>query len=179
MILAEIYDTVSETFLKLLVAIAILLIGIVFARFFGNVTKKLLNQLDLNNILQKQTKIKIPLEEFLSALVKYITYLIVIIIALNQLGLTTTVLYIILIVILALIIAFIVLALKDFIPNLVAGLFIYQKLGIKIGDKIKVKNVDGKIIDINLIEVKVKTKSGDIIHIPNSLLTKNIVVKKK
>jgi small conductance mechanosensitive channel len=71
------------------------------------------------------------------------------------------------------------LAIKDFIPNVFAGLFLHRKGFLKKGDNIIVKDVKGKIIYINLVETRVQTKEGDIIYIPNTLLTKSEVRKIK
>lgn len=172
------YFTISEPILKIIVAIVTLLFGLVFGRFFGKLSKKILEELEINKILREQTRIKVPVEEFISSLISYIIYFIAIIIALNQLGLTTTVLWIILITILAIIIIFIILAVKDFIPNIVSGFFIYQKGLIKKGNRIKVKDVEGTVIDISLTETKIRTKSKDIVYIPNSILIKSIITKK-
>ena len=50
---------------------------------------------------------------------------------------------------------------------------------IKKGDKIKVDNLVGKVKKISLIETEIETKSGDIIYIPNSTLTKKEITIKK
>ena len=72
-----------------------------------------------------------------------------------------------------------ILAVKDFIPNFVAGLTLYQKRNIKPGEKILVNNIEGEILNISLLETKVRTRNGDIVYIPNSILTKHVVIKKK
>ena len=71
------------------------------------------------------------------------------------------------------------LSIKDFMPNMFAGFFIHQKRFIKEGDIIKVDNIKGKIVHVNLVETTIETKQGDIIYIPNSLLTKKTIVKVK
>jgi small-conductance mechanosensitive channel len=71
------------------------------------------------------------------------------------------------------------LATKDFIPNLVAGLFMLKKTEIEKGKRIKAGNVEGTVVEIGLIETKIKTKKGDEIYIPNSTLTKEKLVVKK
>ena len=176
----DVYNTIlSETFLNIVAAIIIILFGLIFGGFFGKLIKKILKELEVNRILKEQTKKRIPLEEFLSSLVKYVVYFIAVVMALNQLGLTTVILYVILIVVLVLLIAFVILAVKDFVPNFISGFFIHQKRSINVGDKIKVREIEGKVVDINLVETKIKTPSGDFVYIPNSMLTKELFVKKK
>lgn len=178
MVLSGFEALFSNLFVSLVAAIVILLIGLVIGRFIGNIVRKILRELEVSKIL-KEEGVKFPLEDVLSVGIKYVVYFVAIILALNQVGLTDTVLNIFLGIILVLIVIFIILAFKDFIPNAMAGFFVHQRRDIKEGDQIRVKNIEGKVIDINLIETKVKTKSGDVIYIPNSFLTKNEVKKRK
>jgi small-conductance mechanosensitive channel len=164
---------------KLVAAIAILLLGVLFGRFLSKLTLKILKEVKLNTILKEELGIRLPLEEFFSRLIEYVVYFVAIIIALNQLGLTATVLYIVLISILVLIVVLMILAFKDFVPNLTAGFYISQKKNIKKGDVISINTVEGKILDINLIETRIKVKEGDEILVPNSMLLKSELRKKK
>jgi small conductance mechanosensitive channel len=169
----------SDLTLKLIAAVVILLIGLVIGRFLGNLTKKILHELELDKLLKEQTRFKIPLEQFLGSVVKFVVYLLFIILALNQLGLETAILNIILTIILVVLVAFMILAVKDFIPNFVAGIILHQKRNIKAGERIEVNDIEGEVINVTLIETKIRTKSGEIVYIPNSVLTKNVVIKKK
>jgi len=164
--------------IKLLTAIAIILIGLVAARIMHRIITKILQELELNRVLKENVGIKIPLEEFLGSLTKYLVYIIAVIWALAELGLQTIVLYIVLVLFLIVIISFIILAFKDFIPNITAGLFIHQKNLFKVGDKIKVKDIEGEVISLSLVETVLKVKN-DTVYIPNSILTKNEIIKKE
>jgi len=176
----DIYNNVlTETIVNLMASILILLIGLIIGRFSGKIIRKVLSKFEVNAVLKKESGIKIPFEEFISISIKYIIYFIALIIALNQLGLTTTIFYIILTIIFILMGIFVILAIKDFLPNIIAGLMLHQKDFIKAGDKIKVKGVKGKIMHISLTETKIKTKDNDTIFIPNVAMIKNEVVKLK
>jgi small conductance mechanosensitive channel len=172
-------SNLSNTTINLIAAIVIILIGLVIGRFLGNLTRKILHELEIDKLLKEKTKFKFPLEQFLGSLIKYIAYFASIIFALNQLGLKTAVLNIILIIILVLLVGFMLLALKDFIPNLVAGIMLHQKRKIMPGEKIEVNNIEGEIINFSLFETKIRTRNGEIVYIPNSILTKNVVIKKR
>ena len=177
--LSSLSSRLSDFTLNLIAAIVILLVGLVVGRFLGNLTRKILHELELDKLLREQTRFKIPLEQFLGSLVKFIVYFIAIIFALDQLGLQTAILNIILAIIIIVIVIFMILAIKDFIPNLMAGLFLHQKRNIKPGERIEVNNVEGEVVNITLTETKLRTRSGEIVYIPNSVLTKNVVIKKK
>ncbi|MBU2640122.1 MAG: mechanosensitive ion channel [Nanoarchaeota archaeon] len=170
-------DLLSGQLAVLVAAIAILLVGVVLARFFSRFFSRILQEIHLNKILKNELGIKLPLEEFVSRFVLYIIYFVAIVMALNQLGLTTTILYIILLAILIIIIVLIILAFKDFMPNLTAGIYLYQKKIIKEGDIVDFMTVKGKVSKVELIETRIKTKEGDEIFIPNSLLLKSEVRK--
>lgn len=169
----------SGIVVKLVVAIIILLVGFIIGRVLGKVIQRVLHEIELNKILRKAVGVKVSIEELVGNIITYFIYFVAIVMALRQIGLATFVLDLLFGGIIIVIILAVFLSVKDFIPNMVAGIFIHQKRNIKEGDKIKIKGAEGTVIHINLVETKIKTKSGDIIHIPNSLLTKEEVVVRK
>jgi small conductance mechanosensitive channel len=165
--------------IRLVAAIVIIIIGFILARIANKLIKKVLHELEVNRILREKANIKIKVEEIIASAIKYIIYFIAIIWALNQVGLTTTVLHIILGIILILLVVFMILAFKDFIPNIMAWFVINQRKKFKEGDRIKVKDIEGTIIKIDLLETKIRTKKHEIVFIPNSILTKHEVIRSK
>ena len=170
---------IQLSILKIVAAVVIVLIGLIVGRVIGKLVRKGLHELEIDSILNKYAKIRIPIEESFGRIVSYVIYFIAIILALNQLGLSTFILRVILWIILVLVVAFVILAFKDFIPNLAAGFFIHHKLKLKKGNIIEVAGVKGKIINMNLVETTIKTKNKEEVIVPNAMLNKNIVVKKK
>jgi len=164
---------------KAIAAVIILLIGFIIGKVVAKIFQKFLAEIELNKMMKKAAGIKVSLEEILSYFVQYFIYFIFIIMALNQLGLTTTILNMLSGAIIIVIIISIFLGIKDFIPNFIAGMFIHSKGFIKEGDHIKVKDVQGKIVKINMVETRIETKSGDLIYLPNTMLTKQEVIKLK
>ncbi|MBU2637864.1 MAG: mechanosensitive ion channel [Nanoarchaeota archaeon] len=171
-------EDVSEMMLRLVAAIAVLIFGILGSIIVSKLFKKLLHSFEIDAVLKEQG-IKIPVEEFTSNILKYLLYFATIIWALNVLGMATTILQILLIVVLVIMIIFIILAFKDFIPNITAGFFIHSKGVIKEGDKVTIGAVSGTVVSIDTIETKIKTKEKDIVLVPNALILKTAVVKKK
>ncbi len=167
----------SQRIMGLIAAVVVLLLSLIIGRVLERVIIKLLHELDTNKILKKHG-IKAPVEELSGVIIKYLVYIIGVILALNQLGLTRLILNILLFSFLILILAFIILAVKDFIPNVIAGFFIRQKEQIKQNDFIKVNNTEGKVVKVDLIETKIKTRNNDLIFIPNSILIKSRIIKK-
>jgi len=164
---------------KLVVAVVILLVGFIIGRVSERVIQKLLHELEVDRLM-KRTGIKFSLETVLSSLIAYLIYFIAVIMALNQLGLTTIILYIILGGIIVLIIVSTILAIKDYIPNMIAGFLIFRKDMFKEGQRVKIRSTEGRVKRIGLVETEILTKKGDKIFIPNSLMIKSeVIVRKK
>jgi len=172
-------NTLSGLLTKLIVAVIIILIGFIAGRVFGKLAQKLLHELELDRILKQTARVKFSLERAVGKFIAYFIYFLTIIIALNQIGLTTTILHMISAAVLIVIVISIVLGVKDFIPNLLAGMHIHRKGIVKEGDRIRVRGTEGTVVSIDMTEVKLQTAKGDIIFIPNSLLMKEELVKVK
>ena len=171
--------TYSELLINLLGAFLILILGLIIAQIFSNILRKFLRGIGINTVLEEQLKVKMPLENYISALLKYLIYFVTIIIVLGKLAIPTKVLQIILIMLIILIVVFIVLAFKDWLPNIVSGFYLLRTQKIKNGEIIKIKDLKGKIIAINLLETKIETVNNEIIFIPNSNITNFEVIKEK
>ena len=94
---------------------------------------------------------------------------------LKQLGVVSITLYLLIGAILLLIGATFLISIKDFIPNFIAGLVLYRKVDWEKGKEIKFNGVKGKIEKLGLLEIEIKSKKGEKIYVPNSLLTKSKV----
>jgi len=176
---AKVIELISPLLNKFVIAIIIIIIGFIIGRILGKFLEKILHEIELNKLMKDATGFGIALEEIAGTTVKYITYFIFIVMALNQIGITTIVLNMITAAVFILIILSIFLGIKDFIPNVIAGLSIHSKGFVKEGDKIKVNDTQGRIQKISLIQTSIRTSKGDIIFLPNSLLTKHKVIKLK
>ena len=177
--IVEFSDMVFDQFFsRFVVAVVILLIGLIIGKLVGRLVFKFFKEIELDKIIKK-AGFKFSLGLSLSHFITYFIYFVSVVWALNELGLTTTVLNMISAAALILIIISILLAIKDFLPNLIAGFFIYQRDLIKEGDRVRVDKIQGKVSKISLIETEITTKSGDLLYVPNSILVKKEFVKKK
>jgi len=167
----------SPLFSKVIISVIILLIGLTVGRIVNRIVKRILNELELDSMIKKTTKIKSSIENMIAALLAYIIYFATIIVALEEIGVSTTAFNIIIASVLFVIIIILFFILNYFFPNVIAGIFLKRKNMLKKGDKIKFGDKEGKIISINLIETSIKTKKGDTIYIPNSILTKKEIIK--
>ncbi|MBS3143750.1 mechanosensitive ion channel [Candidatus Woesearchaeota archaeon] len=157
---------INDIILKIIVFIIIILFGLVISKVISNLIKKAIKELELNRILKK-AEIKFNPEKFLPSLSIYIIYFFTLVIALNQVGITSIVLKIIAILLILLIIAYVIISLRDIIPNIYCGFKIKKKY--KTGDNIEYRKINGKIIYMNLVELQVQT-GKEIVYIPYKLL---------
>ena len=169
----------SELLIRILGAFLILILGLIVAQILSNILRKIIRGTEISKALEEQLKLKIPLESYISSFLKYLIYFITIIIVLSQLGISTKILQTILVILIILITIFVILAFKDWIPNLISGFYIIKTQKVKVNDIIKVKGIKGKVIQVNLLETKIETNNNEVIFIPNSNLTKFELTKEK
>lgn len=162
---------------NMVIAVFTFFIGLIIGRIMGKMTQRVLHAFDVDKTLVKAMGAKVSVEGFAEVIVSYVIYVVFLLFALNQIGLTQWVLY--LIAGIACVVAFIAafLALKDLVPNAVAGYFIMRREFPKVGDMIRVDDVVGKVSNINMLETRVKTKKGDVISYPNSRLLRSKLEK--
>jgi small conductance mechanosensitive channel len=169
---------VSPTVNNIITAVIILLIGFIIAKLIGRLIQRVLHEAELDALLKKAGA-KVSFEMALSHIAEYFIYFITIIFALNQLGITTVVLYILAIAAVGVLIVSVFLGMRDFIPNFMAGWYIYRKDLIKEGKQVKINGVSGKVIKLSLLDTRIKTKKGDLIYMPNSVVLKSKITQKK
>ncbi len=176
-VIGNIQHVISSVTTNFVVAIIILLAGVILGRLVGRFIHKVLEEIEVNRILKRATGIKFAVDEILANLATFIIYFVTIVVALDQIGLASPLLKIVSIVIIIIVITSILLGVRDFFPNILAGIFIAQRRFLNKGDMVRVGEIEGEIIEVNMVETRIKTKKGDIIYIPNSILTKKEVVK--
>ena len=178
MTLADIANSIFENKLltDITIAIIILLVGFIIGKLLGKLVSRVLHELEVDE-LSKKTGAKVKIAEALGSLTSFLIYFIAVVMALDQLGIKTIILYIIAVAVIIFMILAMLLGIKDFIPNMFAGFFVFRKKLIKKDDWIMVHGVKGKIEKINLVETTLKTKTGDTVIIPNSTLMKEEVIK--
>ena len=168
-------ESTSGIFYKFIVSIILLLIGFILGKILGRLIYKFLHSFEINETFSKLSGATLKIEEIAETFTTYFIYFITVVLVLQQIGLVSTILHMIAAGIIILIILSTFLGIKDFIPNAIAGFFIQNKKEFKVGQTIKVKGMQGKISEITLLETKIETKSGDIIFIPNSVLSRTEV----
>lgn len=172
-------NNLAPLYMRLIVALIILLVGFMIGKLLGKLVGRIIHEVEIDSILRKASGMNVKIESFISAVVTYFIYLVTIIMVLNQLGMTTTILQMISAAVIIIVAISIILGIKDFVPNAFAGFYIYKRNLIRVGERIRVKGLEGKVMHINLVETKLETKDGDTVYVPNSAMTQAGVMKMK
>ncbi|MDK2850049.1 MAG: small conductance mechanosensitive channel [Candidatus Woesearchaeota archaeon] len=157
------------------IGVFLILFGLLLGKIVNNVLKSFLSRFNLNLFFSKVTNLDIKLEEAISLITAFVVGLIFVVLGLNVMGIATVIINIVSGFILILIIIFVALAVKDFLPNLMAGIYILSKKSVNEGKFVKIKGIVGKIEHIDLIETKIKTLDGEFVLVPNSQFVKNAI----
>src|SRR5205823_901509 len=70
-------------------------------------------------------------------------------------------------------------AIQDVLKNLVAGLYLLWERPFVIGDNIKVKDVTGSVVDIQVRTTVLRADNGQLIVVPNGVLFTEIVINRR
>jgi small-conductance mechanosensitive channel len=169
---ARIIELAQDYFYNIAAGIGILLIGFALGILVKKLAYKLLKEIELNKIMNK-VGVAYDLERWVSSILSYLIYLVTIVFFLNQLGITSIVLYIVVGAVLMLVILTLLVGLKDVIPNFVAWILLQRKGRVIEGHRINVREIDGRIEKFGFLETEIRTDSGDLLYVPNSLFLKN------
>jgi small conductance mechanosensitive channel len=161
----------SPVFNKVLLAVVILLIGFVAGKIAGLIVKRLLSGISVDKHI-RNAGVKLSVERFLGGVVSFVIYVITLLISLNTLGLTSTIITIITLGILFILGVSLLLAIKDFFPNMISGIRIRTSGLFHEGDAVKIKEVKGIIKHVGLLETRLMTDHHEEIIIPNALFIK-------
>ncbi len=157
---------------KSIVALVTLLIGFIIAKLAGRITRRILSEAEINRILAAE---EMKLDKAISRLVEYVIYAITLLVILQQFGLTKVVLGIIITVAVVIIGFSALLAIKDFIPNAITGLFIKGKLKKHLGKKVRIGIVSGKLVHVGIVESVIQDKEEH--HIPHLYTSKENITQ--
>ena len=154
-IASSIKNFFNNNFWNIITFFAVLLIGIIVVKIILNIFKNIM----------KKTKMEKVTQGFLYHIMKFLLYLVLIIVLLSVIGISVSG---ILTTFSALVLA-IGMALQNLITNIANGIVIVTMHMFKKGDFISVNGVDGSIDDINFLFTTINTTDNKKITIPNSV----------
>ena len=155
-IVMSFYMAIEHWLTKIEIGLIIFFAGFVIAKLVGRLLKRFLAEAELNRILES-AGFK-PLSNVIAVIVEYFIYVATLFVILQQFGLTKLVLGIIVV------LAFIVLALsfflavRDFVPNVVAGFFLRKRMKPLLQKYVQIGSVKGKLVSFGLVGSILKDK---------------------
>ena len=158
---------------NLLAAFLSLIVGLLIVRKIGMYLDKVLKSKQVKELI-KGSEI---LRWYLSYFIKLGLYIVVCLFSISLLGFAQEILQLLAIVMALSIIGVLAYSLRDLIPSLVAGAYLLNSKFIKKGDKINIKGIKGKVVEINLLVTIVREEGGALVMIPNKLITEKILKK--
>lgn len=165
--------SLAQSYIYTIVAgIVIILIGFGLGILAKKLLFRILKEIELNKIMSK-VGVRYDLERWVSSIISYAIYLFTIVVFLDQLGITSVVLYLITGGILMLIILTFLVGLKDVIPNFVAWILLQRKSKVREGRRVEVREISGTVEKVGFLETEIKTDNNDILYVPNSLFLKS------
>ena len=176
--LSGFWEVAQSYFYTIVIGLVILLIGFGLGVLVKKLLSRILKEIELNRIMKRMGLVH-NLESTISNIVSYLIYLITIVFFLNQLGITSVVLYLIVGAILMLAILTFLVGMKDVIPNFVAWIILQKKGKIIEGHRIDIREISGRVVKFGFLETEIKTDSGDILYVPNNLFIKSKLKVKK
>ncbi|WKZ68578.1 MAG: mechanosensitive ion channel [Melioribacteraceae bacterium] len=154
----EIFDILknwAEVYiLKIIAAIAILVIGKIIAGMIKNFVKKLLNKSNMD----------LTIVSFLSNLLYGLLITLIVLVALGQLGVETTS-FVAIVGAAGLAVGF---ALKDSLGNFASGVMLLINKPFSVGHYIEAGGTAGTVLEIKLFATKLKTPDNKVIYVPNA-----------
>ncbi|MEM3154772.1 MAG: hypothetical protein QW165_04400 [Candidatus Woesearchaeota archaeon] len=155
---------------KVAIVLLILLTGFIIAKVAGKIIRRVLAGAELNKILAKAHFA--PMSDSIAAIAEYAIYIATFGVLLHQFGLAHIVLWVIGVVAAFVIIFSLTLTVRDFIPNAIIGLLIRKKLKAKLGKKVRIGMISGKLEHIGIVGSTVIEKEEH--HVPHLYASKYI-----
>lgn len=157
----QLFDLLGKTILSLVTLVVLLVLG----RFLRGAVRRLVNHTSRNANLP-----------ILLSNVVYVTMLVVALISILSIytgaGLST-VLTLFGVVSLA-----ISLSIQDILKNFVSGVYLLLEQPFSIGDRVKVRDVEGQVENIEIRTTQIHTDDGVLVYIPNSIVFAEIVTNR-
>jgi small-conductance mechanosensitive channel len=161
--------TVLQNFLsKIAVALITIFAGFIIAKLAHRIVNRVMIEAEINRILTA-AGLK-TLSDTIGSIAEYFIYTATLLIVLQQFGLTKLVLGIIGLIAVIVIGFSLLLAIRDFIPNFVAGMFIRKTMKKHLGKKVQLGGIKGRLERIGPVASVIKNK--DEHHIPHMWASK-------
>jgi small-conductance mechanosensitive channel len=178
----SIFASMSFYLNKVIIALVIILAGFIIGKIVESILRNIFARIDIDERLTKAFNARRNYARAIRRTIVRIIYVVAIIIALKQVALLVPV--ITMLEFLAVVVLLISVALTgvDVVPNLAARAALRHKR-LMVGDDIVFTDetgvIQGTIIDMTLIDVRIRRRNGDVFFIPNAAFLKHSITKKR
>ena len=162
---SELFDPSSNSFWNLLLAVGVIIVSIIVARYVRRATRR---------YLRKYEGLEDYAGAILGRLVGWGVVFLGVILALSVMGVDMVPVVLIIV----LVVAFLVLSGQSLMQNWAAGLLLQARAPYRPGDRIESMDYIGYVEETNVRSVVVRTGDGQIVHIPNVDVLKNPLVNR-
>lgn len=147
---------------RIAVTVLIILVGFIIGRVIGRLIFRILDEFEVDSLFRKGSSV----EKGISQVFEYVIYVVTVCIALDNLGIIAHVLIALIVIIVLIVSVSALLGFKDFVPNFLCSLWIRKKGLAGVGTYVNLGDIRGKVIKKGILNIKVQTKSRDIISVP-------------
>ncbi|MFH1212137.1 MAG: hypothetical protein V1659_04400 [Candidatus Woesearchaeota archaeon] len=154
---------------RLIIALIIALLAFILGKIAGEVFEWFLKRLNIDKHSSRIFDIRFAPSRVISRSISLAIYLAGIFLALNQIGIASLVVNILIgLVILTALVSFLI-SIFGAVPNIIAGFRLRKKLRLKKGAKIALMGVDGIIKELGFLEVIIDGQNREMIVVPYSV----------
>jgi len=169
--------------IKILVALILFALGVILGKLAEKILLKLFWLMDIDKHIARKIGLRFSLAKFLSGAAAYVIFVFLLVMALNQLYLTSKIIMIVVLILTIVVFLFIIFGITDIVANLFAGLVVRIRDNLIMGEHIIVradkKIIEGKLIGMTLLNVCVDTGRSEPLFIPNMLLFRSEIKTRK
>jgi small conductance mechanosensitive channel len=179
----NILSAINPLVIKIFTAIIFLFMGFIIGRIVYRILLKLFEMIELTKNIRNATKWKIDLSKVIASVISYAIYIAAIVIALNTIGITKTVVMIIVVIVLIILIFGAIFGANDFASNFFSGIVVRFRKKLHVGDHVSIedngKTIKGKIVAVNNLGIRLEKSHDEIIIIPSATLIKSTIKKQE
>jgi small-conductance mechanosensitive channel len=163
-------DLLRPVLSKVVVALVVLIVGFIAGKLIGKTVLYFFRSFHTNKKWKELTGLNWRIEAFISGICSAVIYFFVIIMTLTILGLSAFITKLLSFGVICIIFISVILAVKDFFPNYLAGFSLHKRIHFK--DIVIVDGMKGVVEEINWSDVKIRQENGEILYIPHILFLK-------
>jgi small-conductance mechanosensitive channel len=176
--MTALFDKVSGVLNTIVVALVIALFGFIIGKTVEIILRSLFSRIQLDDRLTRLFGARRNYSRAIRRTVVRLIYVAAVVLALHELTLADEAIIIVVGIIVLIALANIIVAGVEILPNLLARRLLAAK-HIAIGDDVAVHDtsgvITGTVIDMTLIDVRIKRKNGDVFFIPNRAFLRTMI----